>query len=721
MGEIMWKTVKETADIMGVSPRTVRRRVKNGVLESKKVKKENGGFKLLVFCPSGQVDTWTSGQVVSEWCPSGGQVEDCPSGDLSKWSETGKNIKEVSSSSPSKKTNRPEIRHLPAELPSKKQEGVTPIAPSCISLPEYNLGSSYDVPRKYEREAQLKAQLCEKIIKMMKQTKLSKTDTWQEILQAFNSKKLVPELRDLYDKDKSLRTLKRWHAAYKKSGRDYAVLARSYILKERGRNLTEVEQNWLLKFLLAPEGKSIGSAIRKIKQMHRAGMIKSEASESTMRRWVNDWKRKHIDIWAMHRKGEKYFAEHINKTLLRDAGMLNVGDIWVADGHVLSPQVIDIETGKPKRMMMVMFFDWASRMPVGASLANTENSAHISAALRNSILNVGYAPRHILIDNGKAFKAKLFHKKSGNHDLENELGGIYERLGCSVTFAKAYNAKSKVIERFFQTFQEDLERYMPAFRGSKVEDKPATLARNEKWLQKIHASQPLTIFEAKQMINFYIFEFYANTPHRGIGNQKPGELLQNAKIDAERYIDPAELNYLMLDRGYMKIQNNGIYFSAIKTWFYHPEMMKHVGQNVLVKYDFFHLTSILVYDYKNQFVCQATERYYQDPMVRLSKNKTNGLALKKELAEIRRNERKARDLATAEKLRIDEATGNLDNLLGNSTEHLFDDSPKLNLPPKKEKKSTDEAVSELYNDDFKADTKEDKNNESEDLKESLGL
>ncbi len=69
------------------------------------------------------------------------------------------------------------------------------------------------------------------------------------------------------------------------------------------------------------------------------------------------------------RKGSKAVAETIVKTIIRDASLLNVGDVWVADGHNLAFDIMNPKTGKAQRMTMIMVFDWASRYPVGATLA----------------------------------------------------------------------------------------------------------------------------------------------------------------------------------------------------------------------------------------------------------------------------------------------------------------------------------------------------------------
>jgi putative transposase len=156
-------------------------------------------------------------------------------------------------------------------------------------------------------------------------------------------------------------------------------------------------------------------------------------------------------IWTQARLGSKAVAETIVKTIIRDSSLLNVGDVWVADGHTLAFDIMNPKTGKAQRMTMIMVLDWASRYPVGASLAFTEDSHHIQVAFRNGFLNWGAVPRCVYLDNGKAFRSKLFHEQWDNHDLELELGGIFPKLGIEAHFAESYNAKAKVIERFFKT------------------------------------------------------------------------------------------------------------------------------------------------------------------------------------------------------------------------------------------------------------------------------
>ncbi len=93
-----------------------------------------------------------------------------------------------------------------------------------------------------------------------------------------------------------------------------------------------------------------------------------------------------------------------------------------------------------------------------------ENTQCIASALRNAILNLGRIPDIVYQDNGGAFKSKFFQ---GDRDFE-EMGfsGLYGRLGIKSVFAAPYNARAKVIERFFLEFQESFEKLLPSYIGT---------------------------------------------------------------------------------------------------------------------------------------------------------------------------------------------------------------------------------------------------------------
>ena len=499
-----------------------------------------------------------------------------------------------------------------------------------MSPPDY-------IPYKYENEAKLYGQFCSNVLYRLEQCQ-SRVEEWKQITLDFNNRELIPELYQLVGR-RSERSLRIWLERYLSSNHDMYSLLHKSKNQSRGRKVSFIEQNYLLNLLLHPNNIKISTAVGSLKDAARQGLLESPASEPTLRRWCKDWEANNQAIWVQARKGSKAVAESIVKTIIRDASLLNVGDVWVADGHTLAFDIMNPKTGKAQRMTMIMVFDWASRYPVGASLAFTEDSHHIQVAFRNGFLNWGALPKTVYLDNGKAFKSKLFHEAWEEHDLEKELCGIFPRLGINAVFAKSYNAKAKVIERFFKTFQEQFERFISSFRGASIADKPSTLMRNEKWAKKLFEAHPPTIEETMQMIAFYIRKIYGERPHSSLNGMTPWQVFCSSKLPEERIVIPGKLNNMMLSSERKRLRNNGILLGKLMYW--NVELTNHIGKEVVIRYDLGDARWILVYDTKDTFLCQAELRRAQHPMIQLAEDQpTSFKELNKEYKEIKKLQRR---------------------------------------------------------------------------------
>ena len=505
------------------------------------------------------------------------------------------------------------------------------------SVTEYpDLSKDANLPLRRLEEAKLLGHFCSVVLNRLRDCE-SRTEEWKQIVLDYNRGLLVPELYQMRNK-RCERTIRTWIEQYLQSDYNMFALVHSNWNTIRKRRVSELESQILLSMLLHPNRIKIGSAIKLLKAQARLGYFESRSSIPTLRRWCTDFRNNNPVIWQQARMGSKFVAEHIIKTIHRDSSLLKVGDVWVADGHKLAFDILDPKTGKAKRMMLILVLDWASRYPVGASLAFTEDSQHILAAFRNGFLNTAqwqdrdsntnvnareetnqpfaFLPRYVYLDNGKAFKSKLFHDKWENHDLAKELGGIFPKLKIEAVFAESYNAKAKVIERFFQTFQEQFERFVSSFRGASVEDKPATLMRNEKWAKKLYKAEPPTIEEAMSMIGFYIRHIYGETPHSALAGKTPWDVFRTAEIAGERFIEPSELNFLMLSAERKAVRSEGIIWGKLHYW--HPELINHIGKPIIFRYDPADIRWILVYDTKDQFICQSELRRAQHPFIKLA-------------------------------------------------------------------------------------------------------
>jgi len=559
----------------------------------------------------------------------------------------------------------------------------------------------------YKEEAQLYGRFCQEVIRRLYGAE-SKVLAWKRITSDYNGKRLVPELYNLKGPRKE-RALREWLRIYHETNFDMYALIHKSKGKYKERKITFQEQHYLLHLLLNPNRIKIGSAITNLKQMSRNGVIESQTNERTLRRWCMEWAARHPAEWHQARDGSKFVSENVIKSIMRDDSTLEVGQVWVADGHILSFDILNPQTGRAQRMTMIMVMDWASRYPVGASLAFTEDSQHILTAFRNGFINcaqiadnnsgtMAVLPKYVYLDNGKAFRAKLFHERWEEHDLNQELGGIFPRLNIGVRFAESYNAKAKIIERFFKTFQEQFERFITTFRGSSIDDKPSVLNRNEVWAKKLYTGKPPTIAETMQMIAFYVRFCYGETPHTSLNRRTPYEVFSAARITESRQIEISRLNFLMMAMERKNIRAEGIRLDKKVYW--HRELVNHVGQPCIIRFDYSDARWIVVYDKNDVFICQAALRKTQHPFIEVSMDKAvSHKELNKEYNEInglrREKERSAKKWVINSQKAVDallkNSTAKQEKLEDKGARALFSSPPMLEAPPK----DSDEVIDEL--------------------------
>ncbi|MFH1999576.1 MAG: Mu transposase C-terminal domain-containing protein [Planctomycetota bacterium] len=423
----------------------------------------------------------------------------------------------------------------------------------------------------------------------------------------------------------ALPTVYSYIKAFRAANHDYMAVAPRWGNRKGVRKVTDEEFNTLLSFALHPNRLRITEAVRltKVALSRRAAF--SPSSDATLRRAIEDWKARNYDRWIFCREGEKALNDKCLPYLERDAGLLDVGEVLVADGHKLNFQILHPFTGKPCRMAMIMWYDWASAMPAGWEIMPTENVQCVAAGLRRAIMALGKTPRVAYLDNGKAFKAKAFTNQ--NIDFE-EAGfyGMFARLGIETIFAWPYNAQSKPVERFFGTFNE-LERLMPTYTGASIQDKPAHMLRNEKLHRQIHEKKyggwAPTIEEALRIIAGWVLE-YSRRPHRGLKGLCPGELLASGRGPG---VDEEALRHLMMSMEVKNVHRNGITFMGRN---YYDEALYGRRERVMIRYDMEDLSRALVYDVSGaRLICEALPVRAVHPVARISGGKED-LALVKE-------------------------------------------------------------------------------------------
>ncbi len=382
--------------------------------------------------------------------------------------------------------------------------------------------------------------------------------------------------------------------------------------------VTEHEKNIVLTLLLHQNRLKVSYGITLAKEYLTKKRIDSPSSPSTLRRFIDQFKKEHYDIWILRREGEKALKDKVTPYAERDWRLLEVGDGLVADGHRLNFQVINPNTGKPCRAALVLFWDWRSSYPLGWELMLEESTQCVASALRNAIVALGKIPKWVYLDNGKAFKAKVFTQDIDFED--SELPGMFARLNINYHFAQPYNAQSKPIERIFGILNEQLERLVPSYTGASINDKPAWTKRNEKYARSLHNPVIPTIPETNGLI-FAWRDRYAERSSRGRDGLRPIDIYNDGKGPG---VDPAELIYLMMDREIKQVHRNGVTWLG---WHWFDEAMYGLKDKVVIRYSLSDLSQIYVF-HKNEFLCAAKPIELVHPMASESENPKDMEAVK---------------------------------------------------------------------------------------------
>ena len=189
--------------------------------------------------------------------------------------------------------------------------------------------------------------------------------------------------------------------------------------------------------------------------------------------------------------------------------------------------------------------------------------------------------------------------------------GIYAKLGIKSVFANPYNARAKVIERFFLEFQEEFEKMMTSYIGTSVENKPAWLKRGEKLHRDMHKKLSNNYIPTIQELIKYIdcwLDYHNSKPCPNNRSKTIQEMLNDI---SKENIDKSILNDLMLKTEARTINKHGITFLGMH---YRSDYLLDLREKVFIKYSLFDLSKVLVYSIKGEFLCIARQVEKVHPM-----------------------------------------------------------------------------------------------------------
>ena len=386
------------------------------------------------------------------------------------------------------------------------------------------------------------------------------------------------------------------------------------------------ERDFLLKFLLNQNKPKISDGIRECKRYLGEYSI---SGPSTLRRFIKQFKTQHHDVWTLRRSGEKAWNDEDAPYQDRDPMLLNVGDVVVADGHKLNLNVIDPLSGKKRRAVLVLFWDWKSTYPLGWEIMFSENIQCIAVALRNALLALGKIPGNIYIDNGRAFLAKIFTRKTRIE--ETEIPGMIARLGSQYRRAMPYHGQSKPIERFFLIINDRLERRLPSYTGASINDKPAYLLRNEKLAKQLHDNWVPTVDDVFNIMIQWREE-YVDEPRPHRQGLTARQIFDDGKGVG---LDPKSLYFLMMAIEVKSVRRSRFTFAGID-W-EGPCLYGYKGR-ILIRYSLSDFSQIFVFDASDRYMGTVTQCGKADPI-------KDWQAAKRIVAERRKLKKHSKELA----------------------------------------------------------------------------
>jgi len=305
-------------------------------------------------------------------------------------------------------------------------------------------------------------------------------------------------------------------------------------------------------------------------------------------------------VHVYHRYGARTFDSTVATPILRRYDDLDVGQWWSGDHHMFDTFVINPSRGgQLDRPWLTAWLDVRSRALVGWAISLQPSSRTIADAFvhgvrpkRDPVFNhLCGRPDHVYVDNGKDFRA---HVLEGNRPAEGlSLPGLFGAVGTRVVHAVPYNAKAKIVERFFRTvadqFSRDLPTYCGRSPGDRTERHRELLAGHEQWLRKTPGVETafLAIDDFRARFAGWVVR-YLSAEHDGLTEHGTGRRFAPRDVAARRargpiLIDELALAVLAMRRDVRTVRKGLI--SIEDRHYHHDALCGHEGKRVECRWD----------------------------------------------------------------------------------------------------------------------------------------
>ncbi|WP_295586085.1 Mu transposase C-terminal domain-containing protein [uncultured Lamprocystis sp.] len=256
-----------------------------------------------------------------------------------------------------------------------------------------------------------------------------------------------PQARDCPDRA----TLYRWLEQYRRAQKAGSLTALDPQYQGRARALT----GWEARALHLYQQPSKPAAAEVARQLREEGQA---ATETAVRRYLASLP---SHVLTQGRLGPRLRQALHGDYVQRTTEGLPAGHCYVGDGHTIDVYLRHPTGHHPYRPELTVWLDWRSRCVAGWWLSDAESGLTTLFSLSHTIRRHNHVPAFLHIDNGSGFKAQI---------QTDEATGFFARLGITPMFALPYNARSKIVERFFRTLEDSFGKRWPSYCGRDRDD-----------------------------------------------------------------------------------------------------------------------------------------------------------------------------------------------------------------------------------------------------------
>lgn len=285
---------------------------------------------------------------------------------------------------------------------------------------------------------------------------------WEQVLQSIQSLDRLDYACDLPENARKLRDKVQ---AYKKEGLESLVHKNYKGVNTNAVKVHDGEQADLLITLIAEHRNFDCEEIAKMYNAQCA--VRNAQSVQGKPEWkpitastVRQWQRKMRFITTARKHGSATFNNTLTYTVKRTAPSKAMY-MWVLDGwnaELLYQAKKDNRTTYYNRLTLEVVLDAATKYPIGYAIGDRENGTLIREALRN-------AERHVEELTGTMLRP---HQIQCDNFAKSALMETYTGLAQYVTPAAAGNAKAKIVESWFHTFNDKVCKYAFNWSGHGV-------------------------------------------------------------------------------------------------------------------------------------------------------------------------------------------------------------------------------------------------------------